>query len=91
MCEQGYADCDMLPGNGCEINIGTAAHICAAAPGGPRFNAEMSVDERKRAFDIAASAARDKGATIMSCSDQNMDVVIDLAGQLDSVTTQQQP
>lgn len=38
----------------------------------------MSIDERKRAFDIAASATRDSGATIMSCSDQNMDAVIEL-------------
>jgi 4-hydroxy-tetrahydrodipicolinate synthase len=39
----------------------------------------MSVDERKRVFDIAAAATRDRGATIMSCSDQNLDVVIELA------------
>jgi len=39
----------------------------------------MSVDERKRMFDLAVSAAGDKAQTIMSCSDQNMDVVIDLA------------
>jgi 4-hydroxy-tetrahydrodipicolinate synthase len=39
----------------------------------------MSVDERKRCFDIAVDAAGDKAQTIMSCSDQNMDVVIDLA------------
>jgi hypothetical protein len=29
-----------------EINIGTAAHICAAAPGGPRFDAKMSSSQR---------------------------------------------
>jgi hypothetical protein len=29
-----------------EINIGTAAHICAAAPGGPRYNERMSPEER---------------------------------------------
>lgn len=28
-------------------SIGVAAHICAAAPGGPRFDANMSADERK--------------------------------------------
>jgi 4-hydroxy-tetrahydrodipicolinate synthase len=39
----------------------------------------MSVDERKRAFDIAVSALDGRAQTIMSCSDQNMDVVIDLA------------
>tara|TARA_R110002096_G_scaffold47539_7_gene126705 strand:+ start:3404 stop:4357 length:954 start_codon:yes stop_codon:yes gene_type:complete len=39
----------------------------------------MSVEERKRSFDIAVSAADGRAQTIMSCSDQNMDVVIDLA------------
>jgi len=39
----------------------------------------MSVEERKRSFDIAVSAANGRAQTIMSCSDQNMDVVIDLA------------
>lgn len=39
----------------------------------------MSLDERKRMFDLAVSAVGDKAQTIMSCSDQNMDVVIDLA------------
>lgn len=39
----------------------------------------MSLDERKRAFDIAVAALDGKAQTIMSCSDQNMDVVIDLA------------
>lgn len=39
----------------------------------------MSVDERKRCFDLAVSAANGRAQTIMSCSDQNMDVVIDLA------------
>ncbi|WP_103336242.1 dihydrodipicolinate synthase family protein [Pseudotabrizicola formosa] len=39
----------------------------------------MSVDERKRAFDLAVKAAGGRAQTIMSCSDQNMDVVIDLA------------
>lgn len=31
-------------------NIGVAAHICAAAPGGPRYNKNMSEEERK-SFD----------------------------------------
>ncbi|MFN3971608.1 MAG: dihydrodipicolinate synthase family protein [Gemmobacter sp.] len=39
----------------------------------------MSVEERKRCFDLAVSAADGRAQTIMSCSDQNMDVVIDLA------------
>jgi len=39
----------------------------------------MSVDERKRCFDLAVSACAGRAQTIMSCSDQNMDVVIDLA------------
>ena len=39
----------------------------------------MSVAERKRCFEIAVEATRGHGRTIMSCSDQNMDVVIDLA------------
>ncbi|MDT8857943.1 dihydrodipicolinate synthase family protein [Paracoccaceae bacterium Fryx2] len=39
----------------------------------------MSVAERKRAFDLAVAAADGRAQTIMSCSDQNMDVVIDLA------------
>ena len=29
-----------------EINIGTAAHICAAAAGGPRYDEKMSTTER---------------------------------------------
>lgn len=39
----------------------------------------MTVDERKRCFDMAVSACAGRAQTIMSCSDQNMDVVIDLA------------
>lgn len=39
----------------------------------------MSLDERKRCFDLAAKAADGRAQTIMSCSDQNMDVVIELA------------
>ena len=44
----------------------------------------LSIPERKRLFDIAVDEAGRAGAkakfgTIMSCSDQNMDVVIDLA------------
>ena len=32
-----------------EINIGVAAHICAAAPRGPRYDSSMSAEERKSA------------------------------------------
>jgi len=39
----------------------------------------MSIEERKRTFDLAVEATGDAGQTIMSCSDQNMDVVLDLA------------
>lgn len=39
----------------------------------------MTVEERKRTFDLAVEATRVSGQTIMSCSDPNMDVVIDLA------------
>ncbi|WP_295809461.1 dihydrodipicolinate synthase family protein [uncultured Nitratireductor sp.] len=39
----------------------------------------MSLDERKRSFDLAVEACDGRAATIMSCSDQNMDVVIELA------------
>ena len=39
----------------------------------------MSVDERKRTFEVAVEATRGRGQTIMSCSDQNVDVVLDLA------------
>ena len=39
----------------------------------------MSLEERKRCFEIAVEAAKGRGATIMSCSDQNLDVVLDLA------------
>ncbi|MBZ7927357.1 dihydrodipicolinate synthase family protein (plasmid) [Ensifer adhaerens] len=39
----------------------------------------MSLEERKRSFEIAVDACAGRAQTIMSCSDQNMDVVIDLA------------
>jgi hypothetical protein len=29
-----------------EINIGVASHICAAAPGGPRYDANMTPEQR---------------------------------------------
>ena len=39
----------------------------------------MTLDERKRSFELAVEATGDHGQTIMSCSDQNMDVAIELA------------
>lgn len=39
----------------------------------------MSVQERKRNFEIAVDECGDKAGTIMSCSDQNLDTVIELA------------
>ncbi len=39
----------------------------------------LSLEERKRTFELAVEATGDAGQTIMSCSDQNLDVVIDLA------------
>lgn len=45
----------------------------------------MSVPERKRAFDIAIDEARKgKFQTIMSCSDQNIDTVLDLAAHAEA-------
>ncbi len=45
----------------------------------------MSVEERKRTFELAVDATGDDGQTIMSCSDQNLDVVIDLARHAEKV------
>ena len=39
----------------------------------------MSVEERKRCFEVAVDATEGAAATIMSCSDQNLDTVLDLA------------
>jgi 4-hydroxy-tetrahydrodipicolinate synthase len=39
----------------------------------------QSVAERKRTFEITADEIGDRAGTIMSCSDQNLDVVIELA------------
>jgi len=39
----------------------------------------MSLDERKRNFEIAVDETGDTAQTIMSCSDQNFDTVIELA------------
>ncbi len=45
----------------------------------------MSVAERKRSFEMAVAAAKGKAGTIMSCSDQNMDTVIELAKHAEAV------
>ncbi len=39
----------------------------------------MSVEERKRTFDLAVEATEGRAQTIMSASDQNLDTVIELA------------
>lgn len=39
----------------------------------------MSVDERKRTLELAVEATGDRAQTIMSVSDQSLDVVLDLA------------
>jgi 4-hydroxy-tetrahydrodipicolinate synthase len=39
----------------------------------------MSLSERKRLFELAVQACRGRAQTILSCSDQNLDVVIELA------------
>lgn len=41
--------------------------------------ASMSLLERKRSFELAVEATAGKAGTIMSCSDQNIDTVIELA------------
>jgi 4-hydroxy-tetrahydrodipicolinate synthase len=45
----------------------------------------MSLAERKRTFEIAAEEAKGTAQTIMSCSDQNLDVVIELARHAQAV------
>ncbi len=45
----------------------------------------MSIEERKRTFEIAVDAIGNRAGTIMSCSDQNMDVTIDLARHAQAV------
>ena len=46
----------------------------------------MSVEERKRVFEIAVDAVQGTGAgTIMSCSDQNMNTAIELARHAQAV------
>lgn len=45
----------------------------------------MTVEERKRTFELAVEAAAGHGRTIMSCSDPNVDVVIELARHAEDV------
>lgn len=45
----------------------------------------MSLEERKRSFELAVEACAGRAQTIMSCSDQNMDVVIELARHAEKV------
>ncbi len=47
--------------------------------------ASMSVPERKRTFELAVEATAGHGATIMSCSDQNLDTVLELARHAQNV------
>ena len=37
------------PESGRSINTGVIAHICAASPGGPRYDASMTREERRGA------------------------------------------
>lgn len=48
-----------------EINIGTAAHICAAAPGGPRYDEKMTPGQRSSASN-GIWMCRDHGKAIDS-------------------------
>lgn len=45
----------------------------------------MSVAERKRLFEVAVDEIGDRMGTIMSCSDQNMDTVIELASHAQAI------
>ena len=45
----------------------------------------MSLSERKRTFEIAVEETRGKGSAILSCSDQNIDIVLDLARHAQSI------
>ncbi len=45
----------------------------------------MSIEERKRNFELAVEACAGRAQTIMSCSDQNMDVVIELARHAEKI------
>jgi len=45
----------------------------------------MSLDERKRNFEIAVDETGDTARTIMSCSDQNFDTVVELAQHAENI------
>ena len=45
----------------------------------------MSLAERKRSFEIAAEECRGRAQTIMSCSDQNFDTVLELGRHAEAV------
>ncbi|WP_397418831.1 dihydrodipicolinate synthase family protein, partial [Phenylobacterium sp.] len=45
----------------------------------------MSVAERKWAFNLAVEETAGVARTIMSCSDQNLDTVLDLAGHAQDI------
>lgn len=45
----------------------------------------MSVEERKRNFEVAVEETEGRAGTIMSCSDQNFDTVIELAKHAEAV------
>lgn len=45
----------------------------------------MSIAERKRTFDIAQEVCNGRAGTMMSCSDQNMDVVLELAKHAEGI------
>ncbi|HXQ52198.1 MAG TPA: dihydrodipicolinate synthase family protein [Stellaceae bacterium] len=47
--------------------------------------ASMSLAERKRSFELAVEATAGKAGTIMSCSDQNIDTVVELARHAQAV------
>ena len=49
----------------------------------------MSLAERKRLFEIAVEETEGVARTIMSCSDQNMDVVLELARHAEAVGADQ--
>ena len=45
----------------------------------------MSVDERKRTFEIACEETAGKAGAILSCSDQNLNTVLDLAHHAENI------
>ncbi len=47
----------------------------------------MSLNERKRTFELAVGEAQGRCSTMMNCSDQNLDNVIDLAKHAEAIGT----